>query len=148
PYSTLFRSNMQHYKQLPIAGFAALAAPYLEKVKAAMDAELDYAAKALDMARQRIYHLSDITAAATYFFSDTFEQDPKGAKHDTPEAKVLLGKLKTRLEALPDWNHDNIEAAIRALAEDEGIKAAAIIHPSRFAFSGRTVGPSMFELLE
>jgi glutamyl-tRNA synthetase len=56
--------------------------------------------------------------------------------------------LKTRLEASPEWNHDNIEAAIRGLAEDEDVKPAAIIHPARFAVSGRTVGPSVFELLE
>ena len=68
--------------------------------------------------------------------------------HDTPEAKVLFGKLKNRLEALPEWNHDNIESAIRELAEDEDVKPAAIIHPSRYAVSGRTVGPSVFELLE
>jgi len=140
--------NIQHFKQLPVAEFAALAAPYLENVKAAMDADPAYAGTALDMARQRIYHLSDITAAATYFFSDDFEYDPKGKKHDTPEAKVLLGKLKNLLEALPEWNHDNIESAIRGLAEDEGVKPAAIIHPTRFAVSGRTVGPSLFELLE
>jgi glutamyl-tRNA synthetase len=140
--------NIQHFKQMPIDQFAKLAAPHLQNVQSEMDADPAYAAGALDMARQRIYHLSDITAAATYFFSDTFEQDHKGAKHDTPEAKVLLGKLKTRLEALPEWNHDNIESAIRGLAEDESVKPAAIIHPSRYAVSGRTVGPSVFELLE
>ncbi|MEO6909101.1 MAG: hypothetical protein ABI210_14550 [Abditibacteriaceae bacterium] len=62
-------------------------------------------------------------------------------------SKSTLGKLKTRLEALPEWNHDNIVTVIRGLAEDENVKPAAIIHPARFAVSGRTMGPSVFKLL-
>jgi glutamyl-tRNA synthetase len=140
--------NIQHFKKLPIVEFARLAAPYLQNVSNEMNTDPAYAHKALDMARERIYHLSDIGPAATYFLSDVFEQDPKGAKHDTPEAKVLLGKLKARLESTQEWNHDTIEAAIRTLAEEENVKPAAIIHPARYAVSGRTVGPSLFELLE
>jgi len=79
---------------------------------------------------------------------DAYVISPNSAKHYTPEAKVLLDKLKTRLEALPEWNHDNIESVIRRLAEDENVKPAAIIHPARYTVSGRTVGPSLFELLE
>jgi len=56
--------------------------------------------------------------------------------------------LNSRLEALPEWNHENIESAIYGLAEDESMKPAAIIHPVRYAVSGRTVGPLVFELLE
>jgi glutamyl-tRNA synthetase len=62
--------------------------------------------------------------------------------------KSTFRQVKTRLVALPEWNHDNIESAIRGLAEDENEKPAAIIHPARYAVSGRTMGPSLFELLE
>lgn len=140
--------NTQHLKQLPIDEFMELAKPYLLNVQNAMAADPQYARQTLDMARERIYHLADIGPAAAYFFTDDFEHDPKGEKHNTPEAKVLLAKLKTSLQSVPAWNHDNIEAAIRALAEAEGVKPAAIIHPARYAVSGRTVGPSLFELLE
>jgi hypothetical protein len=34
------------------------------------------------------------------------------------------------------------------LAEDKNVKPAAIIHPACFAVSGRTVGLSVFQLLE
>jgi hypothetical protein len=48
--------------------------------------------------------------------------------------------LKTRLEVLPEWNHDNIESAIRGLAEDENVKPAAIIHLSRSPFLAALLG--------
>src|SRR5690606_22287902 len=83
------------------------------------------------------------------FFSDEYSMDPAGvAKHGSPEAKALLRELSARFAALPEWTHDHSEAAIRALAEEKESKPAALIHPSRVAVSGRTVGPSLFELLE
>jgi glutamyl/glutaminyl-tRNA synthetase len=103
----------------------------------------------VEMARDRIRGLDDIRGAAAYFFSDEFEVDDAGAaKHLTPESALLLGSLHDRLAALTEWTHDGIEGVIRALSEELGVKPAALIHPSRMAVSGRTVGPSLFELLE
>jgi glutamyl-tRNA synthetase len=141
--------NVQYLKALPIEEFTTLAAPYLEHIADAMAAQPEYSARALELARQRIHGLPDISRAATYFFSDDYEADPAALqKHNTPEAKQLLQELRARFDALPDWTHDAIEVAIRALAEERGVKPAALIHPTRVAVSGHTVGPSLFELLE
>jgi glutamyl/glutaminyl-tRNA synthetase len=37
---------------------------------------------------------------------------------------------------------------LRALAQESGVKAAALIHPCRVAVSGKAGGPSLFHLLE
>lgn len=141
--------NVQYLKSMPIAEFQELAAPYLQHVANVMVAEPEYTRQALGLARDRIRGIADIRDGATYFFSDDFEVDPAALqKHDTPEAKALLRELSTRFTALPGWTHDNIETEIRTLAEEKGVKPAALIHPSRVAVSGRTVGPSLFELLE
>ena len=39
------------------------------------------------------------------------------------------------------------EATLRQLAEELGVKAGALIHPTRLALSGRKAGPSLFELV-
>jgi len=41
-----------------------------------------------------------------------------------------------------------IESGLRGLAEELGISAAKLIHPTRLATTGMTKGPSLFELLE
>lgn len=157
--------NTEYLKAMPLAQFMELAAPQLEAVRAEMDADPAYTSRAIELARERMatfaettqlesgekstHFTTDLATGAKYFFTDDFVMDPVGLqKHDTPEAKDLLRELRQKLEALPEWTHDNIEAAIRALAEEKGVKPAALIHPSRVAVSGRTVGPSLFELLE
>ncbi len=140
--------NVAYLKSLPITEFAGLAKPYLPQLENALSENEDYALGALDMARQRIHAIGDITRNATYFFSDEFAQDEKGAKHLTPENLERETKLRAHFEALETWDATSLEAAIRAVADAEGVKVAALVHPTRMLVSGQTVGPSLWELLE
>lgn len=141
--------NTQYLKAMPIAEFIALAQPYLAETVPDLNVTDPYTQRALAMARERIHGLADIRDAATYFFSDDYTVDAAGAaKHLTEVSTPRLEQLSQRFEALSEWSHDSIEGAIRALATDLNIKPAELIHPVRMAVSGRTVGPSVFELLE
>jgi glutamyl-tRNA synthetase len=68
-------------------------------------------------------------------------------KHWKPETNELLKTFITRLEALADFSHDVLEAAVHQLAEERQIKTSAIIHPVRLSISGRQVGPGLYELM-
>jgi glutamyl/glutaminyl-tRNA synthetase len=137
--------NIQYLKAMPIEEFIELARPFLKDIPVGDD---EYLKQALNLARERIHNISDIKDAATYFFSDDYVVDETGAaKHLTEVSTPRLRQLRERFTALPEWNHDAVEGAIRSLAEELSIKPAELIHPSRMAVSGRTVGPSVFELL-
>ena len=140
--------NVAYLKSLPIEEFAQLAQPYLPQLESELETNRDYALKALDMARQRIHAISDITRNATYFFSDDFAQDEKGAKHLTPENLERETRLRARFEQLDNWDVAAIESAIRDVADAEQVKVAQLVHPTRMLVSGQTVGPSLWELLE
>jgi glutamyl-tRNA synthetase len=157
--------NTQYIKALPYEEFAKMAVPQLSDVESEMNADPEYSRRALLLARERMGTFAttedlgkgekttrietDLASGAKYFFSDEFPFDEKGLqKYGTSEAKILLTELNAHLSALPEWNHDAIENAIRALAEEKNVKPAAFIHPARIAVSGRSVGPSLFELLE
>ena len=140
--------NVAYLKAMPIREFAELAKPYLPLLESELERDEDYALQALEMARQRIHAIADITRNATYFFSDEFEQDEKGAKHLTPENLERAAKLRARFEALDSWDVAALEGAIRELAEAETVKVAQLVHPTRMLVSGQTVGPSLWELLE
>ncbi len=145
--------NVAYLKAMPIEEFQILAAPHLEALEDEINSDPEYGRAALEMARERIHNTSDIARTATYFFTDDFPIDEAGrAKHLTPENLGSAAKLRARFETLDatknEWNASQIEAAVRELAEELGVKVASLVHPTRMLVSGQTVGPSLWELLE
>ncbi len=53
-----------------------------------------------------------------------------------------------QLKDLTDFNHSQIEQIYRQIAEENKLSTGDLIHPSRIAVSGVTVGPGLFELME
>ena len=75
--------------------------------------------------------------------------DEKGVKKffSKPNVAELLDKGADALMSLAEWNEKNCEAAYRELIDREGIKSGELIHPSRLALTGKTVGPGLFEIM-
>jgi glutamyl-tRNA synthetase len=59
----------------------------------------------------------------------------------------MLGKLADALAALPEWNHDACDHALRELAAAEGVKAGLLINATRVAIVGQAVAPPLFETM-
>ncbi len=60
----------------------------------------------------------------------------------------LLEKGKIALANAPSFDVETVEKVYRDLiAELGGIKGGDIIHPTRLAISGRTVGPGLFDII-
>ena len=84
-----------------------------------------------------------------YFFRDPESFDEAGLKkYWEPETSDQLKLLADRFEALLEFSHASVEAALRQLAEELQIKPTNLIHPARLALSGRTIGPGLFEMIE
>jgi len=153
--------NAQYLKQMPLDEFLPLVRPALEAFNMGDEA---YSRRAIEMTRERIHGLPDIAIGpdadkyygvasfdkgAAYFFSDDFSIDEAGReKHLGSENLALLSLLVARFEALPTFDAASIENAIREQSAHSGVKVAALVHPTRMAVSGKTVGPSLWELLE
>src|SRR5437868_6371730 len=61
----------------------------------------------------------------------------------------------TRLKALGEefakiekWDFQTLESALKSLAQKLGCKTGDLVHPARVAVSGRSVGPSLYHMLE
>jgi len=73
---------------------------------------------------------------------------------DEKAAKVLAGQedyiaeVAARLEAVEEWTTPEIEGALRALAEQRGLKPKKAFQPIRAAVTGTLVSPPLFESLE
>ena len=106
-------------------------------------------AHTVDLIRSRTRLLGDFTGWARAFFSDDFEYDPEARAKFWKDEKLpaLMLKLTDALDALPEWNHDACDAALRAVAASEGVKAGLLINATRVAIVGRAVAPPLFETM-
>jgi glutamyl/glutaminyl-tRNA synthetase len=93
--------------------------------------------------------LPDFSTWARAFFKDSFEYDPQAREKFWKDERLgaMLGKLADVLAALPDWNHDACDHALRELAAAEGVKAGLLINATRVAIVGQAVAPPLFETM-
>jgi glutamyl-tRNA synthetase len=85
-----------------------------------------------------------------YFFKDDYDRDAESVRRHLsgPAAADRLVRLADAIEAVTPFTHDAIEAAVRGLAEELGIKAGELIHPCRVALTGQAVSPDIFSVVQ
>ena len=64
-----------------------------------------------------------------------------------PENRELIGRLRLALEPVTPWTSETTEAAMRAFADQNNLKLAAVAQPLRVALTGRTTSPGIFDVL-
>jgi glutamyl-tRNA synthetase len=65
----------------------------------------------------------------------------------TAEGAVRLETLGQRLEALPAFTAEAVEATVRGLAAELGLKLVDLAQLARLAVTGRTASPPIFQVL-
>ncbi len=68
-------------------------------------------------------------------------------KMDAAQTAAALQAVYAQLVALETWSEGQLEEALRALAEELGLKAGQLFGAIRVAVTGRTVAPPLFETL-
>ena len=103
----------------------------------------------IELIRQRFFTLKDFSAQGRAYFSDDFDFDEAAVKKNLlkePRLRELLPALARKFEEVEPFTADTSEAALRAFAEEAGVKAGLFINASRTMLTGQAVGPSMFEV--
>ena len=83
-----------------------------------------------------------------YAVRGSIAPEPKAAALLTPEARALMAGLAPTLEAVSDWSEPTLESAVKAFAEERGVKLGSVAQPLRAALTGSTVSPGIFEVLK
>jgi glutamyl-tRNA synthetase len=106
-------------------------------------------AQAIDLVKPRAKRLADIVPQLTPFLKEDVEKDPAAvAKHlSAPDLGPHLDALRNRLSGVQPFDPASLETALRAVAEERGIKAGILIHATRVAVTGQAVSPGIFEVL-
>jgi len=140
--------NAEHIKTLPVGELAPMLIPFAEAAGFHVTAE-----KMLQVApliQERIKVLRDVSTVADFFFVDqlppydTAELIPQ--KGDLPMARLALEKSREVL-ATAEFNHDALDAALRAASQELKIKPGQMFQPIRVAVCGRKNSPPLFETL-
>ena len=101
--------------------------------------------RVVDIIRTRFSTLLDFSTKGRAYFSDEFEIEKQALeKLNAPGARESLREMADRIEANPEFTDASVEAALRKLAEERGVKAGVLINASRAALTGQSVGPSAF----
>lgn len=108
-----------------------------------------YIKKVSEVVRTRVHTLVELADASSYFYVDDFEYDEKGVKKffNREGTAELLDKGRETVEMIPCFDLSSVELAYRNLIENLGISGGSLIHPTRLALSGKTMGPGLFDIM-
>ncbi len=140
--------NWQYLAAMTLDEFTDAALPFIDR------AGIPYGSRevlvpVLGLIKEKIKHLPETPNWLPYFFNEDFATDPEAAeKLSKPGAIEILSALRGSYAALGEWNAGALEAALKELAVARGVKAGELVHPTRAAVSGRTIGPSLYHMLE
>lgn len=145
--------NGRYLNELPLERIVREAVPFLRArgyIKEDFDQETRrYIERVVDTVRSRVHTLAELAGAADYFFTSDFPYEEKGVKKffARPETAGLLARGREAIARTEPFDLETVEAAYRELIAEMNISGGALIHPTRLALSGRTVGPGLFDIM-
>lgn len=115
----------------------------------AVQNDREYFRRVIALLKSKVKLIADFVSFGTYFFRDPeqYEEAARLKYWQEPKTAAALEKLATCLAELPDFSPQTTEAAVRRLAEEIGVAASKLIHPTRLAITGFGVSPSLFEVM-
>ena len=138
--------NGHYIRQSDDARLAALVAPRMAPPPDAAGQAL--LARAMPELKMRAANLNELADGAAFLFARRpLPIEPDAAKLLAGDATGLLAAAHAALDALPVWDTESIEAAIRAVAEARGAKLGGVAQPLRAALTGRRTSPGIFDVL-
>jgi len=141
--------NAEHIRALPVADLSAQLLPIVHSAGFPITPEKMLSITPL--IRERIKLLRDVLTAADFFFVDQLPPyDPAELIPQKGDAAVALKVLTRAREVLAqtEFTHDALDQALRAAAQELGLKAGQMFQPVRVAVCGRKNAPPLFETLQ
>ncbi len=141
--------NGEYIRALPVDELSARLLPIVRAAGYAVDET--HLRKIVPLIRERITLLTDVLTAADFFLAKELPAyDPAllvPPKGDAAMGRRVLERSRQAL-AQTEFEHQALEAALRAAAQELGVKAGQMFTPIRVAVTGRTAAPPLFETLE
>jgi len=141
--------NAEHIRALPVDELSQRLLPVVEKAGFHVDA--DRMKKITPLVRERIRLLNEVLTVADFILVDELPPyDPAELIPQKGDAAMALKALTKAREVLAhtEFSHDPLDQALRAAAQELGLKAGQMFQPIRVAVCGKKNAPPLFETLE
>jgi glutamyl-tRNA synthetase len=141
--------NAEHIRGLPVEDLSARLLPIVRS--AGFNVTAEKMLRVTPLIRERIKLLREVLTAADFFFVDQLPAyDPAELIPQKGDMAMALKVLTRAREVLAnvEFEHDPLDQALRAAAQELGVKAGQMFQPIRVAVCGRKNAPPLFETLE
>ena len=141
--------NGQYILQMSLDRFRELSEPFVQKAGIIVS-DGAYLLKVLEIVKEKIKLFKDVPDWIGYFFTEEYPFDPELVEHTlkTPGALDRLSRLRDKYAGVEDWSATGLETVLKQLGAEIGCKIGELVHPARVAVSGRSIGPSLYHMLE
>ncbi len=141
--------NAQHMSGQPLRRILRQFRPFAEATGIPLGDE-EKLGLVVDLHRTRARTLKDLAERIRPHFRESLDYSADLCQKflKTEGMNQILEVLADRFEAENGFDAEAIEGVIRALAQENDLKAGVLIHPTRMAVSGAKAGPSLFHLVE
>ncbi|MEA1958262.1 MAG: glutamate--tRNA ligase [Chloroflexota bacterium] len=157
--------NGVYIRELSIDDFVDRAMPFLERdlpPSAPRPIDRDYVARIAPLIQERVKVFGDVPASGDmqavegiatqtkYFFVDDIEYDAGSLLVKKIDKGTAISSLKAVVDRLQEcaFDHESLESALRALADELGMKPGVLFGPIRIAVTGRAAAPPLFQTME
>ncbi len=109
--------------------------------------EREHLEEAIVLGQERMKLLSEAPYLLEFFLVEEVEHDPAlflSKRHSPKEIREVLRVVRERLEALPAWDEERLEATLRGLAKELAWRTGELFMPVRIAVTGRRAAPPLF----
>ncbi|HEY0791702.1 MAG TPA: glutamate--tRNA ligase family protein [Chthoniobacterales bacterium] len=144
-----FWLNGQYVHQMPLARFHELSLPFIHAAGIRVT-DQGYLLEVLAIVKEKVKLFREVPEWISYFFTEDFSYDDASLTETLrqPGASERLAELARVFADTNPWQADALEAALKRVAAGAALKVGAFVHPARVAVSGRSVGPSLYHMLE
>jgi glutamyl-tRNA synthetase len=104
-------------------------------------------AAAVPLVKERMRTILEGASLIRFLFLEEIEPDEKASKMVGPDRVDYLLDAASRLEAVEDWNHEEIEKVLRVIKDEYNLSSNQAFQPVRAAVTGTLVSPPLFESL-
>ncbi|HZC06041.1 MAG TPA: glutamate--tRNA ligase [Ktedonobacterales bacterium] len=151
--------NGYYIRQLSPEELTERAMPFMERAEAegglpdsvARPLDRSYTARVLRLEQERMKTLAEAPGMTSFFFVTDVTYEPQMLIAKNMDAARTLDGLRRSYDALSafaDWEAAPMEARLRELVAELGLKPVQLFTSLRVAVTGRTVSPPLFETME
>jgi glutamyl-tRNA synthetase len=110
----------------------------------------DWLRRVVDLLKPRLKKLAQFVDDGRPFFTDAIDFDPAAVqKHlRAPGMREHVAALSEAFSIADPFDKTTLELILRRVADERGVKPAALIHATRVAVTGKAVSPGLFDVLE